>query len=648
MNTASFCSPAVHRILISLLVVGSCFFGASTVLANDGRGSEGRVTPSNSGRANDPTARAMADSALALSDRDPGRSMTFALSAIDKARRASDLSALHDGLNAKRYVHYLRGEHELLLQTSMEALRVAQDLGNERAMGDDHGWMSVALMELRQPEKAYQHAQRSLDHMRASNDSVALARGLCDMSNACLPVNKHGEAIMRATEAIRIYEALHDSSGSAFTQNLMGGILMDQKRWSDALPTLLKAYRYIAKHGEDTEQCWIERDIAMTYAGLGRWTDAEHFLKLAETKAHRLNAVREYPSLLSIRMDMLEARGEVAQALLLARQCLALNDSLIRADVAGRIATMNAVHDVDEQQNEIERLLAANTELTTKVESAKAQGRWWLLGFGVLLSIAAVAAFQLRFNRRAVQRLRDKNQQIRELTEQVHARNMDMQRQQMRLTETMLSEEEKDILLKEIHHRVKNNLQVVNTLLKLQAIHLGDPKLEGIFDEAQGRVRSMALVHEHIYKVGDLSRVNVKAHVLALAEGILQSHGLDKKVRIDLQVTYDKASVETLIPLSLLLNELITNSAKHAFHGREHGVIRIVLRRLPDGSCELLVSDDGTGLHHDQLCGGDSFGMDLVNTLSKQVNGSIRLLKGEGTTFELSFRSEERALRAAS
>jgi two-component sensor histidine kinase len=172
--------------------------------------------------------------------------------------------------------------------------------------------------------------------------------------------------------------------------------------------------------------------------------------------------------------------------------------------------------------------------------------------------------------------------------------------------------------------------------------------LEHIFSEAQGRVQSMALVHEHIYKVGDLNRVNVKAHVLALAEGILANHGLRHRVRVDLQVTFEKATVETLIPLSLLLNELLTNSAKHAFQGREAGVIKIVLRRMADHRCELLYVDDGAGLSPEQFSSGTSFGMELVRMLAEQLNGRIRLLQGEGTTFELSFEPERPRLRAAS
>ncbi|MBL8003385.1 MAG: sensor histidine kinase [Flavobacteriales bacterium] len=596
----------------------------------------------------DPKARALADSALAYSDVDPARCLRYAEAAAEVARRKGDRHTLHDALNAKRYVHYLRGEHELLLQTSVEALHVAQELHSERWMGDDHGWISVALMELRQSDKAYQHAQRALDHMRATHDSSAVARGLCDLSNACLPLDKHAEALLRISEAERIYKALNDTAGLAFSRNLMGGILMEQHRWNDALPVLLNAYRHIGAHGAEVERCWIERDISRTYAGLNMWNDAERFLVLAEGRAYQLKAVREYPSLLEVRMRLQQARGELDAALGTAQRLVHLNDSLLQAEVAGRIAALNAMHDVASKDDEVARLSTENLALQARVAKGNMLRYWWAVAFAVLALATWAGLRQHRFSRRAKRMIRQRNERIKVLGDQVHQQRLELEQQRLRLAESLMNEETKDVLLKEIHHRVKNNLQVVNALLKMQALHLGDARLDEAFSEAQGRVRSMALVHEHIYRVGDLSRVNVKAHVLALAEGILANHGLKDRVRLDLQVTYDKVSVEALIPLSLLLNELLTNTAKHAFHGVPGGTIHIALRRQADGACELTYGDDGPGIDQHQLFEGDTFGMELIRSLAEQLEGSIRLLKGEGTTFQLNFDPEFRRLKAAS
>ena len=158
----------------------------------------------------------------------------------------------------------------------------------------------------------------------------------------------------------------------------------------------------------------------------------------------------------------------------------------------------------------------------------------------------------------------------------------------------------------------------------------------------------MALVHEHIYKCGDLSRVNVKAHIMALSSSVLKTYGLQEKVKVDMNVNYDRATLDNLIPLSLLLNELITNTAKHAFTDRDQGRISIVLRRMGEHQCELMFSDDGVGIEQQKFFHNDSFGLELVRTLATQLNGHIKLLKGEGTTFQLTFELDDRPLRKAS
>ncbi len=590
----------------------------------------------------------MADSAIELVASDPLRARSLAMTAAARARRSSDQLALHAALDAQRRVSYIRGEHEQLFSTTMEALRLAQDLHDERLIGEDHGWLAKALTELHQPEKAQQHAERAMDHLRAAGDSAALAMGLCELGRACLPVDQHGEAILHVREAENIFIALHDSAGLASAGQLLGEVLIDQRRWPDALAVLLKADRYIGLHGSALERCRLQRQLALCQAGMAQWDNVAARLHKADSLAQAAKAARELPELFRLRMRLLEAMGDGPGALKIAKRLLDLNDSLAGREVSARIAAMSMAHDATAQEEDLERLRAENDHQRLELADQEARGRWWMLATLILLGAGAVGLRQWRFNRRARRMVRERDRRIRELDEEVHARNMELERQHHRLAEAMLNDEDKEVRLKEIHHRVKNNLQVVNTLLKMQAMHLNDVRLDEAFTEAQGRIRSMALVHEHIYKVGDLSRVNVKAHVLALAEGVLANFGLQDRVKLDLHITYDRSGVETLIPLSLLLNELLTNSAKHAFGGRAHGSIHIALRRLPEGRCELTYRDDGAGMRPDQVHEGTSFGMELVRTLAEQLNGTIRLLKGEGTTFELTFDPEERQLRAAS
>jgi PAS domain S-box-containing protein len=199
---------------------------------------------------------------------------------------------------------------------------------------------------------------------------------------------------------------------------------------------------------------------------------------------------------------------------------------------------------------------------------------------------------------------------------------------------------EKELLLQEIHHRVKNNLQVISSLLNLQSRHIQDPAILEILKESHNRVRSMALVHETLYQSGDLGRINVGEYVRRLATHLFSSYGVSPSlVRLAIQIEDVEFGIDTAIPCGLFINELVSNALKHAFPGRRRGEICIELRREEDGPFLLKVSDDGVGLPPElDYQNTASLGLQLVTTLAAQLEGTLEYAGGSGTTFQLRFR----------
>ncbi|MDF1536808.1 MAG: PAS domain S-box protein [bacterium] len=199
--------------------------------------------------------------------------------------------------------------------------------------------------------------------------------------------------------------------------------------------------------------------------------------------------------------------------------------------------------------------------------------------------------------------------------------------------------EEKEILLKEIHHRVKNNLQVISGLLDLQAHHITDPLGRAVYKESQNRVITMALIHEELYQSTDLAQVHFGDYIRNLCDNLMISYGVDRE-RIDLKVDTGKANmvVDTAIPCGLIINELVTNSLKHAFPGDRKGTISISFHTLPDELYELTVSDDGVGIPGDvDIQRTSTLGMRLVTVLVQQLGGTLEIGAGEGTSFTMVF-----------
>jgi len=199
---------------------------------------------------------------------------------------------------------------------------------------------------------------------------------------------------------------------------------------------------------------------------------------------------------------------------------------------------------------------------------------------------------------------------------------------------------EKEALLKEIHHRVKNNMQIISSLLSLQSHHITDPELLDMFKDSQTRIKSMALVHEKLYQSEDFANINFKEYIKILATHVLQSHGVDTET-IALTIDADSISlgIDAAIPCGLIINELVSNSVKHAFPDGE-GEIKITFHAL-DGNIELIVSDTGVGIPDDiDFTTTDSLGLSLVTLLAEeQLNGKISLDRSRGTAFCITFKS---------
>ena len=198
---------------------------------------------------------------------------------------------------------------------------------------------------------------------------------------------------------------------------------------------------------------------------------------------------------------------------------------------------------------------------------------------------------------------------------------------------------EKEVLLREIHHRVKNNMQVISSLLALQAGYTSDETANQMFRESQNRIRSMALVHELLYQSDDLAKIDFVEYVHKLTRHLLHSYLADVS-RITLSIVSDPVflDVDMAVPCGLIINELISNALKHAFPNNRQGSVRVELRTDGNGLHTILVRDDGIGLPPDlDVHQTESLGLQLVTSLAGQLNATIGLLRHQGTTFEIRF-----------
>ncbi len=194
-----------------------------------------------------------------------------------------------------------------------------------------------------------------------------------------------------------------------------------------------------------------------------------------------------------------------------------------------------------------------------------------------------------------------------------------------------------EILLKEVHHRVKNNLQIVSSLLKLQAAESNDEEVLKHFDEAIGRIRSMALIHEKMYNNDDFSAINIQGYILSLVQDITASMQSDCKVELHVDSQIRKMDIKSMVPVSLIFNELITNSLKHGFAGRASGKIEVNIERAGEHVL-LYYSDDGEW-EEESVSGG--FGLELIRILTGQLHGQFERTIDNGTHYRFTLAADQ-------
>jgi PAS domain S-box-containing protein len=220
---------------------------------------------------------------------------------------------------------------------------------------------------------------------------------------------------------------------------------------------------------------------------------------------------------------------------------------------------------------------------------------------------------------------------VRDITERKEAEN-----------KIKKSLEEKKVLLREIHHRVKNNMQIISSLLNLQATYTNDENVVDILMESQNRVKSMAMIHEKLYQSTELARIDFRDYIHQLTMFLRQSYVyMNSSITIETEVDDIHLNIDTAVPCGLIINELVTNSIKHGFPNGMEGLIRVKLSES-SGEYILSVKDDGVGFPETiDFRNTDTLGLQLITNLVLQLDGTIDVIHDHGTEFKINFQPME-------
>lgn len=349
----------------------------------------------------------------------------------------------------------------------------------------------------------------------------------------------------------------------------------------------------------------MQLDYVRILAQQGRRREAQQFYNTLLEDFNASQNPRHMRKLYQSQAALYESLGEYRNALSAHKKYQQLQDSLQNADNEERFKEIEVKYETEKKEREIQALSAENTIAAIRLASS----RKLIIGLVAGLAGLALLSFFLYRQRQRIKYQRD-------------------------IINRALAE--KEILLREIHHRVKNNLQFISSLLGLQSEHISDSRALGALQEGQDRVKSMALIHQDLYQDENLTGVDMKKYFTKLIRALFDSYNIRRgQIELDLQIEELNLDVDSVIPIGLILNELVSNCLKYAFVDQETGEIQVSLQEQ-DNQLLLQVSDNGVGMTEAQKSRlGSSFGYRLIDVLREQMRGQLHIIAGEGTTVKL-------------
>lgn len=470
--------------------------------------------------------------------------------------------------------------------------------------------LGIHSKRLEQFAKALQYYNEAYDIYEIHDIKEGMSTCILNSANALLRLNRQSEALdlYKKSEAIALQ--LSNNEGLlAYIYGNLGGLYSSQNQPQQAYDYALKGYEIRKNKGRPFEEVSSLTNLAINLKNLNRPREALERLNQATQIAEAnpgMTAAKE--KIYKVLYETYKSTGNNSKAIEAIDQYQIYRDSLHREEMNKAVLEINEKYESEKKEKEIEKL---------KFEEEISELRFSRQR--TILYIAGFSIFALGFL----------------------LYNMFNQKKEIQEKNTLISKSlsEKELLLREIHHRVKNNLQFISSLLSLQSNYVEDSTALGVLKQGQDRVRSMALIHQNLYQEDNLTGVDVKAYFEKLIIGLFQSNNIhDDRIELQLNISDIRIDVDTIIPIGLITNELITNSLKYAFPDDINGNITVNFEEKND-HLELVIADDGIGISPEQHQNiGKSFGYKMIHAFVNQLNGEIAINNDKGTSVKVIIR----------
>ncbi|GAB3220507.1 tetratricopeptide repeat-containing sensor histidine kinase [Spirosoma arcticum] len=405
----------------------------------------------------------------------------------------------------------------------------------------------------------------------------------------------------------------------------------------------LEAVAWSRKEGETMEP-YICRYISEFYVTTAQYAKAAPYLKGMDAYVGQLRSI-ETMQLYLLRFRVDSAQANYSSALRYYQRFTALKDSLLNETTNKQMAELDVRYQIRQKEQTLKLRQKDITLLSQQNKTQQTQRNALIGGTALLSALLGLSYNRYRLKQRSNQLLQAQKVEINQKNEWLSTllteKDFLLSQQTQLLGDKDQLLNEKELLLKEIHHRVKNNLQVVMSLLNSQTASLHDPTALSAIQQSQHRVQAMALIHQKLYQTEGVARIPMADYIAELVDYLHESFDLPQLIFFNLQVEPIELDVTQAVPLGLIINEAITNALKYAFPDGRPGRVQVELRQVEGAGYELRIVDDGVGLPADfDPAQSRSLGLTLMRGFSEQLGGQLQISGQSGLTIRLLFRDD--------
>lgn len=504
------------------------------------------------------------------------------------------------GKNFQGMCYYIRGDIDVAINYYLQAIQHFEQAKDSLFVGILYNNIGAAYKYREKDDETIKYYKKALEYFYAINDEPWINRVNVNLAILLAASKRYDEAIAYDLEAMEYFRAIGDHHTQGSIMANIGAIYFTTKKYQKCINISKEAMEYVDIDQDATIILMCQNNIAISYLRLKQPYKAKEYIDKAMLWEEKYEGLEFKKTTLGAMSEFYELTGDYEKALLYYKDYEVVKDSFFNEVKDQAVVEATTKYETEKKEQEIKLLNTTTENQQLKIAQSKRQSNFFILGI-IGLSLLALVLFYA-----------------------------------FRTKQKLLSE--KELLLKEIHHRVKNNLQIVTSLLNIQERRITDQEAIAAIKESKTRVESMALIHQSLYQNNDLSNVNAKDYVQQLITYIFNTYKVNQdKVDYQLEIEKLQMDLDTLIPLGLIINELVSNALKHAFKAEDKGMIRITMNRQA-GKVLLKVSDNGVGLPADDvLRDSNSFGFRMINAFVKKLNASIDIIRKEGTMMKIAF-----------